>query len=70
VCDLSYTIQVEQIRDRALAEMTLAPYAEDASNIDTPDTAVAEFDRWLFERPEELDRDEDDEELRSLIGVR
>jgi hypothetical protein len=70
VCDLAFMIRAEQVRRTALAEMQLAPYTEEGQQLTTPDGAVAEFEAWLNERPNELDRDDDELELFSLLGVR
>jgi hypothetical protein len=69
VCDLSYAIQVEAIERAALAEMTLAPHVKEGTKIDTPDTAVTEFDEWLWAEPENTRRPED-MELMDLIKGR
>ena len=53
MCDLAYTAQREEIVARSLAEMQLAPHAENPAAIPTPDQAVAVFDDWLNEEPPE-----------------
>lgn len=71
MCDLAYTVQVEQIERRSLAEMQLAPHVEDSSKIATPDVAIAEFDAWLAAPPDDLrERPEAEQEIMRLMGVR
>ncbi len=53
MCDLSYAIQAEQIERRALAELALAPHLEKGHQVTPPDVALAEFEHWLNEEPEQ-----------------
>jgi hypothetical protein len=70
VCDLAYVIRAEQIRRTALAEMQLMPHAEEGQQFVSPDQAVDDFHAWLYSRPPELDRDDAETELLTLMGVR
>lgn len=63
----AYVIQREAIAAKALSEMTLAPYAKDGAKVATPEVAVAEFDEWLNERPDVLDRPWAEVELHDLL---
>jgi hypothetical protein len=69
VCDLSYAVQREEVAARALAEMQLAPHVEDPHAILTPDAAVAELDRWLNERPADLDKPAGEMDLMDLLQL-
>ncbi len=64
---MSYVLQREALSSRALTEMTLAPYAKDPGSVTTPEVAVAEFDAWLNEQPEVLDRPWEEIELSDLL---
>lgn len=67
MCDLSYAIQREGIVARALAEVALAPHAKDPGTVPTPESAVAEFDGWLNDRPDALDKPWEEIELHDLL---
>lgn len=69
MCDLSYDMQREEVIRRALAEMQLAPHAKDPGSIATPEVAVAELDKWLDDRPAELDKPLGEMELEDLLHV-
>lgn len=47
--------------------MQLAPYAEDASSIPTPEVAEDEFRQWLNEPPPVVDPDDETAELTQLV---
>lgn len=64
---MAYTIQVEQIEREALAQLSLLPHLREGAQISTPDQAVAEFDAWLIERPENEFTNPADMELSQLI---
>ena len=68
MCDLAYAIQVEGLERAALAELALAPHVKEGTKIDTPDTAVAEFDEWLWAEPERTKRPEDMELIDLIKG--
>lgn len=70
MCDLAYVIRAEQIRQTALAEMQLMPHAEEGQQFVTPDQAVDDYHDWLYARPPELDQNDDEAELLTLMGVR
>jgi hypothetical protein len=67
LCDLAYSVQVEQIERRSLAEMQLAPHMESKGQISTPEVAVAEFDAWLNEMPPDPALRTEAGELENLI---
>jgi len=67
VCALSYTIQREGVVAKALSEMTLAPHVKDPGTVPTPESAVAEFDRWSDDRPDILDKPWLEVELEDLL---
>lgn len=67
MCSLSYVIQREAVVAQALTEMTLAPHVKEPGTIATPEVAVAEFDRWLDDRPAELDKPWGAMELEDLL---
>jgi hypothetical protein len=60
---------VERLERLALAQIALAPYVEKGHKLPTVDSARAEFDRWLGERPANVGTD-DTAELRELLGLR
>lgn len=72
MCDLAYTLQVAQIEREALAQVALLPHLGEGQQITPPETAVAEFDKWLTDTPEaELQgRTPEDAELIQLIRRR
>lgn len=67
MCDLAYTMQVEQIEREAVSSMTLAPHMREGTQLTTPEQAVAEFDAWLVGRPENEFTNPADMELAQLI---
>jgi hypothetical protein len=67
VCDLAYMIQVEQIERGALAELVLAPHLKEGAQLTTPEQAVAEFDAWLTDQPDNDMTNPADLELTQLI---
>lgn len=70
MCDLAYAIQVEGLERAALAELALAPHVKEGTKIDTPATAVAEFNEWLWAKPDDDQQRPEDMELVDLIKGR
>jgi hypothetical protein len=60
-------IQVEQIERGALAELVLAPHLKEGAQLTTPEQAVAEFDAWLTDQPDNDMTNPADLELTQLI---
>ena len=67
MCDLAYAIQCETLERQALAQLALAPHLKEGTQIDTPETAVAEFDVWLHTKPESDNRSPAEQELAKLM---
>jgi hypothetical protein len=60
-------IQVSQIEQGALAQLSLAPHLKEGAQLTTPDQAVSEFDDWLMSQPDNEFTDPADMELAQLI---